>query len=363
MSLQSTWFSGNARLQRCLISDPSHVQKGDCGDHVTLIQGALLALDNSEISRDEQAQKLYGESTRNAVLEFKKKRKIINFSYQNSADSIVGRMTIQSLDTEMLAQERGRFRFLLAFGITLPKMVILDEGTTHSRRWATQVQEANKPHVVVIQAPRKASAEKNVEVIKQAIVAAAGGFLIFSVGHGFCLVENRSSFTETGAFDIAPDAAMRIEGKNMDTDPGQFVNVFYDDKPPQTPGGGLKPFSRRDKDLQSGTDAAAKNRLKNFSIYQDLSQAFVAGKLGGVLLATCRVGRATGLLQKVATQWNTPILAYRDQWLFFETPSRRTRAILAGDQGREKTSTPGTNTPFGEVMFPLSMFEMVHLRP
>jgi hypothetical protein len=338
------------------------VQKGDRGDHVMLIQGALLALDQSEISRDEQAQKFYGESTRNAVLEFKQKRKIINFRYQSSADSIVGRMTIQSLDTEMLAQERGRVRLLLSFGITLPKIVILDEGTAHSRLWASQVQTANKPHVVVIQAPRKASVETNVAVIKRAIIAASGGFLIFSVGHGFCLVENRSTFTETGAFDIAPDTVMKIEGKNMDTDPSQFVNVFYDDKPPQSSGGGLKPLSQKDMDQLSGTDAA-KKRLRNFSIYQDLSQAFIDGKLGGVLLATCNVGRATGLLKKVATQWNTPIIAYRDQWMFYEAPSRRTRAILAGDKGRENTPTPGTNTPFGEVMFPLSMFEMVQLRP
>ena len=38
-------------------------------------------------------------------------------------------------------------------------------------------------------------------------------------------------------------------------------------------------------------------------------------------------------------------------------------AIMAIDKGRGTTATPGTDTPFGEVMFPLSEFEMVLVRP
>jgi peptidoglycan hydrolase-like protein with peptidoglycan-binding domain len=105
MPLQSNWFRGNARLQQCLTSNPSHVQKGDRGEHVTLIQGALMVLDKSQISIDEQASGSYGQSTAKAVLEYKKKRNIINISYQQSADDIVGRMTIQALDIEVFALE------------------------------------------------------------------------------------------------------------------------------------------------------------------------------------------------------------------------------------------------------------------
>jgi hypothetical protein len=362
MTLQSIMFRGNARLQRCLVSDAAHVKNGDKGDHVRLIQGALLTLDNAEISSVEQAQHLYGPSTAKAVLNYKnndeKRKKIINFRYQTQADAIVGKMTIRSLDTEMLAHERGRFRLLLAAGVTLPvaKIVILSESEIHAQRWANQVAVANGASVVLIDAPGKSTPEANVVVIKQAIATANGGLLIFNVGHGFCLKENRGTNTEEGAFDIAPDAVMRIEGKNFDNDPKQFVNVFYDDKPPSRSGGGLKPLSDKDLDERDGKNV---EKRRKFSMYEDLSKAFIAGKLGGIVLATCNVGRATGLLKKVATQWRTPIIAYRDTWMFFETPSRRTRAIMAGDQRRANTPTPGTNTPFGEVMFPLSLTDMV----
>lgn len=363
MALLSAWFRGNNRLERCLVSDPEHVQKGDRGEHVRLIHGALETLDQSQIAADELTKQLYGPSTANAVLAYKKKRKIINFSYQTSADNIVGKMTIRALDAEMLAREVGRFHLLLGFGATFnpPKIAILSEGDVHAQLWAKQVATALKPHVVLVQAPGKATAEQNVVAIKRAIEDANGGLLIFNVGHGFCLLDNVKGNPDEGGFDIAPDAAMRLEGKNT-RGPKQFVSVFYDDKPPQRSDGGEKPLSDKDKDEKSGTPEA-KKRLKNFAIYEDLSKTFVAGRLLGVVLATCKVGRATGFLKKVATQWKTPIIAYRDTWMFFEAKSRRTRAIMAGDQGRENTKNPGTNTPFGEIMIPLSLTDMVVIQP
>jgi hypothetical protein len=50
--------------------------------------------------------KVYGPKTRAAVQEFKRKRKIINFSYQTAADDIVGKMTIARLDNELFALEQ-----------------------------------------------------------------------------------------------------------------------------------------------------------------------------------------------------------------------------------------------------------------
>lgn len=55
-----------------------------------------LSIDHAEIS----AQR-YGPSTAAAVLTYKKKRAIINRSYQNAEDNIVGKMTIASLDKEL----------------------------------------------------------------------------------------------------------------------------------------------------------------------------------------------------------------------------------------------------------------------
>jgi hypothetical protein len=357
MALISKWFRANRRLQSCLISDPAHVKKGDQGDHVKLIQGALAILEGPGIDIDEQQSGTYDESTADAVLEFKRRRNIINFSYQTKADNIVGRMTIKALDAEMFRTENLVFRPMLSFAISAtPTMVILSEPAVHAQLWAKQVASAN-PNTQVNQAPGNGTVEQNVAAIKKAISDANGGLLIFNVGHGFCLQSNFRPNTQEGAFDIAPNSVMRIEGKNMENDPSQFVNVFYDDKPPPAPGGGVVPKSDRQLDAEAGRNV---DKRKRFDIYEDLSKSFKAGQLAGVLLATCRVGRATGLLQKVAEQWNTPIIAYRDQWMFFEAPNRNTRAILAADKGQDGVRT---KTPFGEIFFPLSLFEMVQLRP
>lgn len=105
MPLVSNLLSGNARLQQCLVSDPAHVKPNDTGEHVRLIQIALEVLDGLSIGRAERTQKLYGTSTAEAVLAYKRKRKIINHSYQSSEDNIVGKMTIASLDKEMYERE------------------------------------------------------------------------------------------------------------------------------------------------------------------------------------------------------------------------------------------------------------------
>jgi hypothetical protein len=62
------------------------------------LYGALIAL-------DEVSSQSYGTSTATAVLNYKRVRRIINFSYQTTADNIVGKMTIASLDREMAKNE------------------------------------------------------------------------------------------------------------------------------------------------------------------------------------------------------------------------------------------------------------------
>ena len=102
MPLQSNIFKDNKRLQSCLTSDPAHVTPGSTGEHVRLIQLALQEIDALSIDPDELKEQRYGPSTAAAVLGYKKKRKIINKSYQSTEDNIVGKMTIASLDKDML---------------------------------------------------------------------------------------------------------------------------------------------------------------------------------------------------------------------------------------------------------------------
>lgn len=102
VALQSRALAGDAELEAAAVSDPAHIVEGTSGDHVRKIQLALIQLDGASIEADGR----YGPATAAAVLSFKRKRGIINSSYQTQADNIVGRMTIAALDSELLDVER-----------------------------------------------------------------------------------------------------------------------------------------------------------------------------------------------------------------------------------------------------------------
>ena len=106
MSLRSRTFKDDGKLQRCLVSDPAHIQLQAAGGHVAKIQRALMLIDGRSIDPGELRSERYGISTANAVLEYKKKRDIVNPSYQTKPDAIVGKMTIAALDLDMLRIEQ-----------------------------------------------------------------------------------------------------------------------------------------------------------------------------------------------------------------------------------------------------------------
>lgn len=105
MGLKSTvfGFQGDPALEACLVNNSAHIKEGvnDAGNHVLKVQQALVALDGLTIDHAEIEKKKYGPSTAAAVLKFKTKRKIINFSYQTEPDNIVGKMTIAQMDHEL----------------------------------------------------------------------------------------------------------------------------------------------------------------------------------------------------------------------------------------------------------------------
>ena len=105
MPLTSKLFAGDPALEACLVKDPAHLVEGVRGPHITKVQRALVLLDGAEIKGSEISGQLYGSTTARAVLAYKKKRSIINRSYQQTADNIVGKMTIAALDKEMKKAE------------------------------------------------------------------------------------------------------------------------------------------------------------------------------------------------------------------------------------------------------------------
>ncbi len=106
MPLQSELFRRDSKLDAAAVLDPAHILPGGIGSHVLKIQTALRILDKANISASELQRSFYGPSTAACVLAYKKKRGIINRSYQTQADNIVGKMTVASLDKEMHAVEQ-----------------------------------------------------------------------------------------------------------------------------------------------------------------------------------------------------------------------------------------------------------------
>jgi peptidoglycan hydrolase-like protein with peptidoglycan-binding domain len=101
MSLQSKLLRGDPKLEAAAISNPDHITPGARGDHVAKIQQALNLLDNTAIAVDGR----YGPITAHAVLAYKRKRDIVNRANETQADDIVGKMTMASLDRELVALE------------------------------------------------------------------------------------------------------------------------------------------------------------------------------------------------------------------------------------------------------------------
>ena len=102
MPLNSSLFRNDAKLQSCLMQDAAHVLLGATGPHVTRIQRALELVASTQIDAVDVAAARYGRSTADAVLAYKRERQIVNRSYQREADNIVGKMTIDRLDKDLL---------------------------------------------------------------------------------------------------------------------------------------------------------------------------------------------------------------------------------------------------------------------
>jgi peptidoglycan hydrolase-like protein with peptidoglycan-binding domain len=129
MALQCKLFRGDAKLEAAAKLDSAHIKPGDRGPHVGKIQQAIIDLDGATLARDDN----YGPATATAVLSYKQKRNIINRAYQTQADNIVGKLTVASLDREMLAHEKkGPSRLNLNFAMTDPSIYVTVEGPVSS---------------------------------------------------------------------------------------------------------------------------------------------------------------------------------------------------------------------------------------
>jgi hypothetical protein len=100
--LRSQLFAGDRALEACLTRDDAHLTSGTQGEHVRLVQRALVWFGDKSITASEYINGVYGPTTATSVLAYKRARRIINFSYQSQEDNIVGKMTIKAMDDELL---------------------------------------------------------------------------------------------------------------------------------------------------------------------------------------------------------------------------------------------------------------------
>ena len=107
MPLRSRLFAGDRRLEACLVDDKAHLTPGTRGDFVSKVHTALFLVDGLNVDASDLRTQLYGPSTAAAVLAYKRKRHIVNPTYQRTEDDIVGKMTVASLDNEVALREAG----------------------------------------------------------------------------------------------------------------------------------------------------------------------------------------------------------------------------------------------------------------
>ncbi len=113
MPLNSKLFTigaGSAECERCLNLPSAHIYLGQRGPHVRKIQSALVQITGVSLAPYDVAHEFYGQSTADAVLAYKSSHTppIINHSYQDKPDRIVGQMTIAALDFDMKVSEGGK---------------------------------------------------------------------------------------------------------------------------------------------------------------------------------------------------------------------------------------------------------------
>jgi len=103
--LDSNTFKNDHLLKECLHKDAFHITLGRSGGHVAKIQSALILLDHAAITNGDLSAQIYGKSTADAVLAYKRRKQILGPG-QRTPDNIVGKLTITALDDDMLAFER-----------------------------------------------------------------------------------------------------------------------------------------------------------------------------------------------------------------------------------------------------------------
>ena len=368
MALKSKWFGGNQRCQQCAVVDAKHILGGDSGLHVFLVQEALILLDGGRIER--------GSWINGVMAPRRPPRCCATSRHATSSIEVTSRKPTTSSARYDRFSRRGHARSRdgdrspgwrgLPTGkhpagwprvrLSGPKLVVITETAQPWSKWADQFVAADPARRAKVPIPNGNTPAIIADLYKRAIgLAGVGGTVIISVGHG---VPSDAS-TDDGRFDLGPAGSFKVGGRNAllvgDPPPShpsgplvfQETQVFYADSPPP-------PSRSRKADDQDSGSHAAKRRLANWQAYDDISAAFKAQRLAAIVMLTCRIAAATGMMRRVAQQWGNAVLGYTRRIVGQEVDGR-VRVFLQGDPSGTFYQWPNTtNTPASETFFPIS---------
>lgn len=187
------------------------------------------------------------------------------------------------------------------------------------------------------------TADAAIAVIKSAVkLAGENGTLVFNVGHGVA-----GDSDADGTVDLAPNTALRLGGLNNSQDPKVFVPVFYDfdldGKGPR-----ISDKSNDEKYNQSSP------KLKRWVKYQELCKVIKDGKLRKVIFLTCKVGKSTDFIKKIAIDFNVIVEAYKRRVQLTPQVSKRVRIHLEGDMAGNGTNVPASEEHLFSTVVPRS---------
>lgn len=201
------------------------------------------------------------------------------------------------------------------------------EFARHAAKWQEQWETAEAKY-------RKGEVRTTVEMplgldwIKYTILvgkacrtAGKGGTLLMLVGHGgdvTTLMQRKDRVLSAeqelavGMFDLAPckkgPTGRKCDFRQEESD------VFYDYAPPSTV---ARSWSPMESDFQSYDKAsyaqkqAIKAKFMDYIKYRLFGHCVQANGLRQVVLLNCNVGNATEFMQKVANDWQVPVVAFK----------------------------------------------------
>lgn len=200
------------------------------------------------------------------------------------------------------------------------------EFATHAKKWQDQWAHAEAKYSkgevrTAVELPLRQDWVKYVATVAKACkTAGKGGQLLFLVGHGGDIttlakkpgvVLGAEQELSVGMFDLAPCQKIGKSKKcdfRMETD-----DVFYDYAPKSSVARVISPMEHDFQQYDKGSFAqkqAIKAKFMDYLKYRMVGYCAQLNGLRQIVLLNCNVGNATAFMQKVANDWQVPVVAF-----------------------------------------------------